>query len=96
LENDKTARLIASQLLRAGTSIGANTEEAVSAQSKKDFIAKMTISLKEARETNYWLRILRDAETISADKLIDIIDESEQIMKIIAKIIITAKKNESK
>ena len=54
--------VLSKQLVRAGTSIGANAEEATAAQSRKDFISKMSISSKEARETNYWLRLLRDSQ----------------------------------
>src|SRR4051794_16571595 len=58
LSRDRTARRLADQLLDAGTSVGANLEEAEAAQSKPDFIAKCRISLKEARETLYWLRLI--------------------------------------
>ena len=58
---DKRHFEISSQLLRSGTSIGANVEEALAGQSRKDFFAKMSIASKEARETNYWLRLIRDA-----------------------------------
>jgi len=54
--------VLSKQLLRAGTSIGANVEEASAAQSRKDFAAKMAISSKEARETHYWLRLIRDSQ----------------------------------
>ena len=53
--------VLSKQLIRSGTSIGANVEEATVAQSRKDFISKMSIASKEARETNYWLRLLRDS-----------------------------------
>ena len=53
---------LSSQLLRAGTSIGANVEEALAGHSRKDFLHKMTIASKEAREANYWLRLLKDAD----------------------------------
>ena len=92
LEDDKTARIISNQLLRSGTSVGANVEEAIAGQSKKDFIYRMSIALKEARETNYWLRILKDTETIGENKISDILNESSEIIKILAKIIITSKK----
>lgn len=93
LERDKSIKVISNQLFKSGTSIGANVEEAIGAQSKKDFIFKMTIALKESRETYYWLRLLRDSDSVSVDKLSEIIDESEQIIKIISKIIITSQKN---
>jgi four helix bundle protein len=79
--------------MRSGTSIGANIEEAYGTISPKDFINKMCISLKEARETNYWLRIIIGSKLISENRLSDILKESDEIMKIIAKIIITSKKN---
>ena len=63
LKNEKHFE-IASQLLRSGTSIGANVEEALAGQSKKDFFAKMSIASKEAREANYWLRLLRDSKIL--------------------------------
>ena len=53
--------IISKQILKSGTSIGANVEEALGAQSKKDFINKISIAYKESRETNYWLRLLRDS-----------------------------------
>ena len=60
-------RELISQLLRSGTSVGANVVEAQDAQSRKDFISKMNIALKEAREMNYWLHILKDAENNPPD-----------------------------
>ena len=93
LEKDRSARIIANQLLKSGTSIGANVEEALGGQTRKDFIAKMSIALKEARETNYWLRILHYSETIPTERISNIIDESEQIIKILAKIIISSKES---
>ena len=90
LRNEKKEFTLGKQLLRAGTSVGANVEEATAAQSKRDFIAKMSISLKEARETNYWLRLLKRTGYISKDELIL---ESEEIMNILGAIIRTSKKN---
>ena len=85
--------VLSKQLIRSGTSIGANVEEALGGQSKKDFIAKMSIAYKEARETNYWLRLTRDTETISSDRITELIEESEQILKILSSILITSKRN---
>jgi four helix bundle protein len=90
LRNEKKEFTLGKQLLRSGTSIGANVEEATAAQSKKDFIAKMSISLKEARETNYWLRLLKRTGYI---KKVDLINESEEIMNILGAIIRTSRKN---
>lgn len=74
---------IANQLVRSGTSVGANLEEAQGAHSKKDFIHGMTISLKEASESLYWLRMLEDSGLVEKEKLLEIVDESEQIVKIL-------------
>ena len=85
--------VISKQLVRSGTSIGANVEEATAAQSKKDFVAKMSISSKEARETNYWLRLIRDTSIIDNNDLTDLLRESEEIIKILTSIIKTAQNN---
>ncbi len=58
--------ILSNQLLQSGTSIGANIEEAIGAQSKKDFLSKMSIAYKESRETNYWIRLLRDSGVLAA------------------------------
>ena len=90
LQFEKKEFTLAKQVLRAGTSIGANVEEANSAQSKKDFVSKMSISLREARETNYWLRLLKRTGYIKKDELIE---ESQEIMNILGAIIVSTKKN---
>jgi len=64
---DNREFVISRQLLRSGTSIGANIEEAVAAQSRNDFIAKMCIASKEARETHYWLRLLQASQIVPVD-----------------------------
>lgn len=92
VKQDDIGRVIGQQLLRAGTSIGANTEEAQAAQSSKDFVSKMSIALKEARETRYWLKLLRDTELFSATKFDEILDEIEQIIRVIYTIINNTKK----
>jgi len=81
--------ILSKQLVRSGTSIGANTEEATAAQSRKDFISKMSISSKEARETNYWLRLLRDSQLCEGIDYTDLIEESEEIIKILTSIVKT-------
>lgn len=76
------------QFLRAGTSIGANVEEAVAAQSRKDFLSKLYISYKEARETLYWIRLLTDTNYLNADKsehLMKLCDELVRILSSITK-----------
>jgi four helix bundle protein len=85
-------KILARQILRAGTSIGANIEEAKGGQSRADFIHKYSIALKEARETNYWLRLLAATEIINEKKLHDLVIESEELKNIIAKIIINSRK----
>ena len=82
-----TSRTLANQLLRSGTSIGANVEEAQAGQSKPDFIAKMAISCKEARETLYWLKILAASEIISESKLIPLTIEANELVAILTTII---------
>ncbi|WP_438973780.1 four helix bundle protein [Polaribacter sp.] len=79
--------IISNQILRSGTSIGANIEEALAGQSKKDFTAKMSISSKEARETKYWLRLLKESELTNLDvnSLILNIDELIRILTSIVK-----------
>ena len=84
--------ILSKQLVRAGTSIGANVEEATAAQSRKDFISKMSISSKEARETNYWLRLLRDSQLCEGIYYTEIIEESEEIIKILTSIVKTTRK----
>jgi four helix bundle protein len=84
--------IISKQLLRSGTSIGANVHEAASAQSRKDFINKMSIALKEAKETRYWLTIISKSGMVNTN-LTDLLGENEQIIKIISRIVITTKRN---
>ncbi|MDF9834244.1 four helix bundle protein [Ereboglobus sp. PH5-5] len=81
------ARLLSSQLFRSGTSVGANVEEAQSSQSKPDYIAKLSIACKEARETRYWLRLLEAAGILQSDRLHDITDEANQLIAILTTII---------
>ena len=78
----------------AGTSIGANTEEAQAAQSKPDFISKNSIALKEARETHYWLRLLNAAKVLPHGRLSGLRDEAEEIERIFGSIIISAKRSQ--
>lgn len=90
LKNDKEFEL-GKQLLRSGTSIGANSEEGAGAQSKKDFIAKFSIALKEARETHYWLRLIRDSK-LSEEFLINtLIVDCNEIIRIITSILKTSR-----
>jgi len=89
-EKPGVSRTLANQLLRSGTSIGANVAEAQAGQSKKDFIAKMAIAAKEARETHYWVRLLIASEMMDQDLLSPLLDEANQIVAILTAIIKTS------
>lgn len=90
----KNEYILSKQLLRSGTSIGANCEEASAAQSRNDFISKMSISLKEARESRYWIRLLIDSSYINEDN--DMLLKSEELIRILASIIKSTKENSAK
>ena len=83
--------VLAKQILKSGTSIGANVEEAIGAQSRKDFKAKLSISYKEARETRYWIRLLRDSNLIDKELSQSLIKDCNELLKIIGSIIQTLK-----
>ena len=80
---------ISNQLLRAGTSIGAQVEEAQAGQSRRDFVAKMAIASKEARETRYWLRLLEKSEIVDVDVSVELRDV-EELIRILTAIVKTA------
>lgn len=82
--------VISNQLLRSGTSIGANVEEAIGAQSKKDFVNKMSVAYKEARETFYWLRLLKESRLADGD-FNKYLEKAEELNKIISSILKTSK-----
>jgi len=83
--------VLSKQLLRSGTSIGANVEEAIGGQSKADFISKLSIAYKEARETLYWIKLLSATDFLSKETSEDLISDTEEICRIIGKIQITSK-----
>jgi len=85
--------ILSKQLLRSGTSIGANVEEALGGQSRKDFISKLSIAYKEARETKYWLSLLRESKYMTAEELSIVFIDCEEILKILGKIQKTSKEN---
>jgi len=85
--------VLSKQLLRSGTSIGANVEEALAGISKKDFIAKMSISSKEARETRYWLRLI-DKSNIVQIELLKTLQDIESIINILTKIVKTSQEKQ--
>jgi four helix bundle protein len=80
-------RTLAGQLLRSGTSVGANVEEAQASQSEADFISKYSIACKEARETHYWLRLLAATETLPESRLSDMQTECNELIAILTTII---------
>lgn len=90
LDQDRITRLIASQLVRSGTSIGANVEEAQGAQSKPDFISKMCIARKEAREALYWLRLIEAEGLLPQEKLEGLLQESREITRVVSAIAASA------
>ncbi len=86
LTSEKKEFILSKQILRSGTSIGANIEEAIGGQSNKDFFSKMSIAYKESRETHYWLRLLRDSDYLDEKASISILKDSEELIKIIGSI----------
>jgi len=92
---DKKEFVLSKQVLRSGTSIGANIEEAIGGQSDKDFFTKLTIAYKEARETLYWLKLLSATDYLNQEQADSLLKDSEEICKIISKIQITMKNRNS-
>jgi four helix bundle protein len=90
LRNEKHFEL-SQQLIRSGTSIGANIEEALAGSSRKDFVYKLSIASKEARETNYWLRLLTDSSILSKKQGESLKSESEELIKLLTSIVKTSK-----
>ncbi len=86
LVEHKKEYTLSKQLLRSGTSIGANIEEAQGGQSRKDFFAKLTIAYKEARETKYWLRLMRNTNYLVDKKSEALIYDCEELLRIIGSI----------
>ena len=96
LPDSRLARHIAGQLVRSGTSPAPNYAEACAAESKKDFIHKLAIALKELRESSVWIRMIVKSELIPEQRLEQLQDECDQLCKIIAKSLVTAKSNQSR
>ncbi len=86
--------ILSSQILRSGTSIGANIEEAQGWISRKEFIHKVNIAYKESRETLYWLKLLVTWEYISQDQYASLFADCEEIIKILTKILVTSRQKE--
>jgi four helix bundle protein len=93
LNDEKKEYVLSKQVLKSGTSIGANIEEAKQGQSKVDFVHKLSIANKEAFETNYWLRLLRDSELIGEKLAETLLVDCEELQKLLVASIKTAKIN---
>lgn len=88
---DNKEFVLSKQLLRSGTSIGATINEAISGQSKRNFVHKLSIASKETRETSYWLNLLKDSDFINLENFNDIDKKCNEIIKILSSIILTTK-----
>jgi four helix bundle protein len=94
LSTEKKEFILSKQVLRSGTSIGANVEEAVGGISKKDFVAKVGIAYKEARETDFWLRLLHDSGYLKGKEFESIRADCSELLKILYSIIKSSRDNE--
>ena len=88
---DKKEYVLSKQLLRSGTSIGANVEEAIGGQTRRDFYMKITIAYKEAREAMYWLKLMHAAGYLSEEKAHDLLEDVSRLYRIIGRIQLTTK-----
>ena len=93
LSHEKREYVLSRQLLKSGTSIGANVEEALAASSRKDFIHKMSISLREARESMYWVRLLKDSNYIKPDEAVVLLDKVDELIRLLSAIVKTSKQD---
>ncbi len=91
LADDKHEYTLSKQLLRSGTSIGANVEEALGGQSEKDFASKLAIAYKEARETHYWIRLLRDSGYLTMTQADSLLTDTDELLRILGSILKTLK-----
>ena len=92
---EKKEFVLSKQIVRSGTSIGANVEEAIGGQSKMDFLSKMGIAYKEARETHFWLRLLRDSNVLDTKQAESLMQDCEELLKLSGSIIRTTKPKNS-
>lgn len=95
IQKNNKEYILSNQVLRSGTSIGANIEEGCSAQSRKDFIHKLSIAQKEAFETRYWLCLLKDSEEIKKEYADSMVCDCDEIISILTKILKTTKENQT-
>lgn len=91
ISETKKEYVLSKQALRCGTSVGANVEEAVGGRSRKDFVSKLGIAYHEARETRFWLRLLRDTDYLTTQQAESILNDVEELLKIIGSIIIATR-----
>ena len=92
LSDEKKEYTLSKQILRSGTSIGANIREGLEAQSRKDFISKLSISLKEAAETEYWLELFVATDILEEEKTTSMLNDIQELIKILTSIIKTTKR----
>jgi len=81
---------LSKQVVRAGTGIGANVEEALAGISRRDFVAKMSIASKEARETHYWLRLIHDSKVLSPGIVSPMLEDADELLRILTAIVKTS------
>ena len=91
--SEKKEYILSKQLLRSGTSIGANIKEAIRGQSKADFIAKMSIALKETSESEYWLELLHETDYLDDKQYESIYNDCQELLKLLTSIIKSSKNN---
>ena len=96
LPDSRLGRHIAAQLIRAGTSSLPNYEEARAAESRADFVHKLSICLKELRESRSWIRLIVKTDLLSSSQIANLLDECTQLSKIVAQSIVTAKSNKAR
>ena len=95
LQLEKREFVLSKQMLRSGTSIGANVEEAIGGQSKKDFIAKISIAYKEARETKYWINLLLATNFMEEKAANALLEDIDELCKILSSILVSLKEQNS-
>ncbi|MBQ8127223.1 MAG: four helix bundle protein [Prevotella sp.] len=95
LTKERSEFVMSKQLLRSGTSIGANVTEGLFAQSRNDFVSKLNISLKEAQETNYWLRLLHKTDYLNDKEFSSIIADNDEIIRILVATLKTVREKDA-
>ena len=93
--SEKREYILSKQLLRSGTSVGANISEAQDAQSRNDFISKLSIALKEARESKYWIELLKETDYLTDKEANNILEDLIEIIKLLVSIIKSTKENQN-